>query len=73
MSSTDKAAMAPREGLPGQLLRLRRGSWEALATVIIGAGVIMLMQPFFLDLYSWSFVTVLTGTVLFVIVSHFRD
>jgi hypothetical protein len=52
---------------------LRRGPLEAVATVIIAAGVVMLMQPFFLTLYSWSFATTLFGTVLFTIVSKVRE
>jgi hypothetical protein len=33
----------------------------------------MLMQPFALVLYTYSFVTILAGTLLFVIVSHFPE
>ena len=51
----------------------RRGPWEALATLVIAAGVIMLMQPLALVLFTRSFVTILAGTALFVIVSHFPD
>ena len=51
----------------------RRGAWENLATVLIGLGVIALMQPFSLTLYTYSFVTILAGTVMFVIVSHFPE
>ena len=51
----------------------RRGPLENLATAIIAAGVIMLMQPFFLTLYSYSFVTTLVGTVMFIIVSKFPE
>jgi len=54
-------------------LWLRRGPCEAVAMALIGLGVVMLMQPFSLDLYSYSFVTILAGTVGFVIVSHFPD
>ena len=52
---------------------LRRGPLEAVATTIIAAGVVMLMQPLSLLLYSYSFVTILVGTLGFVIVSHFPD
>jgi hypothetical protein len=52
---------------------LRRGPLEAIATAIIAAGVIMLMQPFFLMLYSLSFATTLFGTVMFIIVSKVRE
>ena len=51
----------------------RRGPWETAATVLIACGVAMLMQPLSLTLYSWSFATTLTGTVMFVIVSKFPD
>ncbi len=52
---------------------LRRGRCEAVAMALIGLGVVMLMQPLSLDLYSYSFVTILAGTLGFVIVSHFPD
>jgi len=52
---------------------LRRGPLEAIATIVIAAGVVMLMQPFFLALYSWSFATTLFGTVMFTIVSKVRE
>jgi len=52
---------------------LRRGLWEIGATALIGLGVIMLMQPFSLDLYTYSFVTILAGTLGFVVVSHFPE
>jgi uncharacterized membrane protein YjjP (DUF1212 family) len=55
------------------LLRLRRGPWEMVATILIAAGVVMLMQPFALILFSYSFVVTLTGTVMFIIVSHFPE
>ena len=54
-------------------LWLRRGPSEAVAMTLIGLGVVMLMQPFSLDLFSYSFVTILAGTLGFVIVSHFPD
>jgi hypothetical protein len=54
-------------------LWLRRGPCEAVAMTLIGLGVVMLMQPFSLPLFSYSFVTILAGTLGFVIVSHFPD
>ena len=54
-------------------LWLRRGPSEAFAITLIGVGVVMLMQPLSMDLYSYSFATILSGTVGFVIVSHFPD
>ena len=55
------------------LLRLRRGPWENLATVLIGLGVVMLMQPFALWAFTWSFVVTLVGTVMFIVTSHFPE
>ena len=52
---------------------LRRGPLENIATAIIAAGVVMLMQPFSLTLYSYSFLTTLAGTVMFIIVSKFPE
>jgi hypothetical protein len=52
---------------------LRRGPCEVVTMTLIGLGVVMLMQPFSIDLYSYSFVTILAGTLGFVIVSHFPD
>jgi hypothetical protein len=49
----------------------RRDPWENGATVVIGVGIVMLMQPFSIDLYSYSFITILVGTLGFVLVSHF--
>ena len=60
-------------GFINGLLRLRRGPWEMLATVLIGLGVVMLMQSFVLVLYTYSFVVTLVGTVMFIIVSHFPE
>lgn len=48
-----------------------RGPWEMAASILIGVGVLMLMQPFFLWAYTYSFFVILTGTVMFLIVSHF--
>jgi uncharacterized membrane protein YjjP (DUF1212 family) len=55
------------------LLRLRRGPWENLATVLIALGVVMLMQPFALWIYTYSFIVTLIGTVMFIITSHFPE
>jgi hypothetical protein len=62
-----------KRGIVSDFLRLRRGPWETLATLLIAFGVVMLMQPFFLTLYSYSFITTLAGTALFVICSKFPE
>ena len=52
---------------------LRRGLQENIAVALIGLGVLMLVQPFSIDLYGWSFTVVLAGTVMFTIVSKFPE
>ncbi len=68
---TEAETVAP--GFVSRLLRLRRAPWEMLATILIGAGVVMLMQPLSIDLYGWSFAVILGGTAMFLVVSHFPD
>lgn len=51
----------------------RRGSWETGAMILIGAGIVMLVQPWSIDLYGYSFVTILIGTIGFSVVSHFPE
>lgn len=55
------------------LLQLRRGAWELLATILISLGVFMLMQPFWMVAFTYSFIVTLTGTVMFIVVSHFQE
>lgn len=69
--SLDANSSIAHRGLADRMLR--RGPLEAVATTIIAAGVVMLMQPFSLTLYSWSFATTLFGTVMFTIVSKVRE
>lgn len=65
----------PMQGKRGGGLQkwLKRGPWEMAAVVIIALGVVMLMQPISLTLYSYSFVTLLAGTGLFTIVGKFPE
>lgn len=58
-------------GFVDGLLRLRRGPWEMVASILIAIGIVMLMQPFVLVAFTYSFVVTLTGTVMFLVVSHF--
>jgi hypothetical protein len=52
---------------------IRRRVWEAVAVALICAGVVMLTQPFWLLLYSYSFVTTLAGVVLFTVASKLPE
>jgi hypothetical protein len=51
----------------------RRGRMEMLACVVIALGFVMMLQPFAMVLYTWSFMTTLIGTVMFMIVSKFPE
>ena len=44
-----------------------------LASILIALGVIMMMQPLALVLFSFSFLITLIGTVMFIITSHFPE
>ena len=52
---------------------LRRGRMEMLACIVIALGIFMMLQPFALVLFTWSFVTTLAGVVMFTVVSKFPD
>jgi hypothetical protein len=69
---SQQGAIPDREG-PLWRRILKRRPWENLATLLIGLGVVMLMQPVSLTLYSYSLVTILIGTLMFVIVTKFPD
>lgn len=73
MTERDLYQPPEKRGLLADFLRLRRGPWENLATLLIALGVVMLMQPFFMWAYSYSFITTLLGTALFVICSKFPE
>jgi hypothetical protein len=49
----------------------RRGPMEIAAAGVIALGIFMMLQPFALVLFTYSFVTTLVGTVMFTIVSKF--
>ena len=51
----------------------RRGIWENVSTALILIGVFMLMQPFAMWMYTYSFIVILVGTIGFLITSHFPD
>jgi hypothetical protein len=46
--------------------RWQRGAtWERASAILLGLGLVMLMQPWSLTLFSYSFTVVLVGVVLF--------
>ena len=58
---------------PKRLFFLRRGPMENIAITLIALGFLMLFQPFALILYTYSLVTLLAGTVMFIVVSKFPE
>ena len=46
---------------------------ENTATGIIGLGFLMMFQPYAKILYTYSFITLLFGTVMFIVVSKFPE
>jgi hypothetical protein len=69
-SERSRAAPAMRRAWPRWL---RRGPLESIAIVLILAGVAMLLQPFSLEAYGYSFLTTLAGVATFTIVSKFPE
>lgn len=63
----------PTKTSPKRPFLFRRGPMENIATVLIATGFLMLFQPFALVLYTYSLVTLLAGTVMFIIVSKFPE
>jgi len=63
----------PRPLRPKRPFFLRRGPMENIATALIAIGFLMLFQPFLLVLYTYSLVTLLAGTAMFIIVSKFPE
>ena len=53
--------------------QLSPGPLGNLATVVIAAGVLMLLQPLSMTLYTYSFITTLIGTVMFIVVTKFPE
>ena len=52
---------------------LRRRPWENASAIVIGLGILMQMQPFVIELYTWSFAVILAGTLGFLVTSHFPE
>lgn len=67
MTPPNRPAAPPRKRLSPRSIA------ENTATGLIACGVIMLMQPLSLTLYSWSFAVTLTGTALFIVGSKFPE
>jgi len=42
---------------------LRRAPWEKTTITLIGVGLVMLMQPWSIEIYSHSFIVLLAGVL----------
>ena len=51
----------------------RRGPMEMSACIVIALGIAMMLQPLAMVLFTWSFVTTLTGTAMFMVASKFPE
>ena len=51
----------------------RRVYWENFSTILILIGDFMLLRPFAMWMFTYSFIVILVGTVGFIITSHFPD
>ncbi|WP_372528775.1 hypothetical protein [Piscinibacter sp.] len=49
---------------------LRRAPWEHSTTGLIGLGLVMLMQPWSIDVYSYGFTVLLAGVIGYSIAGH---
>ena len=52
---------------------LRRARMELIACSIITLGIVMMLQPFVMVLFTHSFLTTLFGTAMFILVSKFPE
>jgi hypothetical protein len=52
---------------------LRKRTLERVAMALMALGALMRFQPFALGIYSYSFIVILVGTLMFIVVSHFAD
>lgn len=52
---------------------LRRARMENAAIMVIALGVAMMVQPFSIAIYGWSFAMTLVGVAMFTIVSKFPE
>lgn len=67
VTTQEAVESAPRRRLPP------RAPLERAAMGIMALGAIMMFQPFVLALYTYSFIVILLGTLMFIVVSHFPE
>lgn len=67
ITTAEAVENAPRRRLPP------RGPLERTAMGVMALGALMMFQPFVLALYTYSFIVILLGTLMFIVVSHFPE
>jgi hypothetical protein len=72
-SMGEQGGEAHGQGRPAWPRGLRRGVLENVAILLIAAGVLMLLQPFSLSLYGYSFATTLAAVAMFMIVTKLPE
>jgi hypothetical protein len=65
MSADKKSPLVPRASLRWNSQRL----WEPVSCALIAIGLIMLMQPWSIQIYGYSFTVLLLGVVGFTVAS----
>jgi uncharacterized membrane protein YjjP (DUF1212 family) len=71
MRPTTDGATGDGASRPKRLFR--RGPWENASAGVIALGLVMLMQPFAMELYTYSFLVILAGALAFLVTSHFPE
>jgi len=51
----------------------RRTPWERVTAGLIGLGLVMLMQPWFIDVFSYGFNVLLAGVVGYSIAGYLSE
>ena len=54
-----------------EALRGRKERLEVIGMVVMVLGILCLVQPFTLTLYSFGFTILLLGLIFYIVVSHF--
>ena len=66
MNDTSPEKLSPSNSSPKKKRSIWRvGIWEPITTATILGGLVMLMQPFSMFLFTYSFIVILAGTVGF--------
>jgi hypothetical protein len=65
--------ITPEKRAPVARKPSRKGRLELIAMAIMALGALMMFQPLLIALYSYSFIVILVGTLMFIVVSHLSE